>query len=79
MVIMPTFSPELIQTMRAALEEAMTKVPLDQATPGNKATFGRMYFESGCRRPDKLRGFDLRGGRPVTDNPLDVHLKPFPV
>jgi hypothetical protein len=32
--IMPTFSPELIQTMRAALEEAMTKVPLEQATPG---------------------------------------------
>jgi hypothetical protein len=35
--IMPTFSPELIQTMRAALEEAMTKVPLEQATPGIKA------------------------------------------
>jgi hypothetical protein len=28
--IMPTFSPELIQTMRAALEEAMTKVPLNK-------------------------------------------------
>jgi hypothetical protein len=30
---MPTFSPELVQTMRAALEEVMAKVPLQQATP----------------------------------------------
>jgi hypothetical protein len=34
---MPAFSPELIQTMRAVLEEAMTKVPVEQATPGIKA------------------------------------------
>ena len=34
---MPTFSPSLIETMRAVLEEAMTKVPLEQATPGIKA------------------------------------------
>ena len=34
---MPAFSPELIQTMRAALEETMTKVPLEHATPGIKA------------------------------------------
>jgi hypothetical protein len=34
---MPSYSPELIQTMRAALEEVMTKVPVEQATPGIKA------------------------------------------
>ena len=34
---MSSFSPELIQTMRAALEEAMTKVPLEHSTPGIKA------------------------------------------
>jgi hypothetical protein len=34
---MPVFSPELIQTMRAALEETMSKVPSAQATPGVKA------------------------------------------
>ena len=34
---MPSYSPELIQTMRAALDEVMTKIPLDQATPGIKA------------------------------------------
>ena len=34
---MPAFSPDLIQTMRAALEEVMTKVPLEQATSSVKA------------------------------------------
>jgi hypothetical protein len=34
---MPAFSPDLIQTMRAVLEDAMTRVPLEQATPGIKA------------------------------------------
>jgi hypothetical protein len=36
---MPSYSPELIQTMRAALDEVMTKIPLEQATPGIKAAF----------------------------------------
>jgi hypothetical protein len=30
---MASYSPELIQTMRAALDEVMTKIPLEQATP----------------------------------------------
>ena len=34
---MPTFSPELVQTMRAVLEEAMTTVPAEQATTVTKA------------------------------------------
>ena len=34
---MPSYSPELIQTMRAALAEVMTKIPVEQATPGIKA------------------------------------------
>jgi len=34
---MPPFSPELIQTMRAALEEVMTRVPFDQSTSAVKA------------------------------------------
>ena len=33
---MPTFNPELIQIMRAALEEVMTKIPAEQATQGVK-------------------------------------------
>jgi hypothetical protein len=34
---MPTFSPALITIMRAVLEEAMTKVPAEQATTVTKA------------------------------------------
>jgi hypothetical protein len=35
--IMPSYGPELIQTMRAVLDEVMTKIPVEQATPGIKA------------------------------------------
>jgi hypothetical protein len=34
---MPRYSPELIQIMRAALDEVMTKIPVDRVTPGLKA------------------------------------------
>ena len=34
---MPCYGPELIHTMRTVLDEVMTKVPLDQATPSVKA------------------------------------------
>ena len=32
-LIMPSFDPELIQVMRAALDDVMTRIPVDQATP----------------------------------------------
>jgi hypothetical protein len=32
----PIYGPELIQTMRMVLEEVMTKIPVDQATPSVK-------------------------------------------
>jgi hypothetical protein len=35
--VMPSYGPELIQTMRAVLDEVMTKIPVQQATPGIKA------------------------------------------
>jgi hypothetical protein len=44
--MMPTFSPQLIQTMKAALEEAMTKVPLEQATPGIKACLAECILKA---------------------------------
>jgi hypothetical protein len=43
---MPSYSPELIQTMRAALEEVMTKIPLDQATPGIKAHMAELILKA---------------------------------
>ena len=45
-VIMPAFSPELIQTMRAALEEAMTRVPVEQASPGIKARLAECILKA---------------------------------
>jgi hypothetical protein len=34
---MPQFDAELIQIMRAALEEIMTRVPVEHSTPATKA------------------------------------------
>jgi len=43
---MPSYSPELIQTMRAALDEVMTKIPVDQATPGIKAHMAEFILKA---------------------------------
>jgi hypothetical protein len=43
---MPAFSPELIQIMRAALEEVMTRVPLEKATPGLKAHMAELILKA---------------------------------
>jgi hypothetical protein len=43
---MPSFSPALIQTMRAALDEVMTKIPLEQATPGIKASLAECILKT---------------------------------
>jgi hypothetical protein len=55
-VIMPTFSPELIQIMRAALEEAMTKVPLQQATPGIKAYLAECILKAAAEGQTSYEG-----------------------
>jgi hypothetical protein len=46
---MPSYSPELIQTMRAVLDEVMTKVPLGQATPGIKAALAEHILKVAAR------------------------------
>jgi len=43
---MPSYSPELIQTMRAALGEVITKVPVEQATPGIKAALAEYILRA---------------------------------
>jgi hypothetical protein len=43
---MPSYSPELIQTMRAALDEVMTKIPVDRATPGIKAQMAELILKA---------------------------------
>jgi hypothetical protein len=46
---MPPFSPELVHTMRAVLEDAMTKVPLEQATPGIKAQLAECILRAAAQ------------------------------
>ena len=43
---MPDFNPELIQTMRAALDEVMTTIPVEQATPGIKAHMAELILKA---------------------------------
>jgi hypothetical protein len=44
--IMPSYSPELIQIMRAALDDVMTRIPADQATPGLKAQMAEFILKA---------------------------------
>jgi hypothetical protein len=43
---MPSYSPELVQTMRAALDEVMTRIPVEQATPGVKAYMAELILKA---------------------------------
>jgi hypothetical protein len=43
---MPSFGPELIETMRAALEEAMTRIPAEQVTPALKARVAEFILKT---------------------------------
>jgi hypothetical protein len=60
--IMPTFSPELIQTMRVVLEEAMTKVPPQQATPGIKATLAECILRAAAKGQTSYDGLLAAAG-----------------
>src|SRR5262245_40435891 len=44
--IMASYGPELIQTMRAVLDEVMTKIPVDQVTPGLKAHMAQVMLKA---------------------------------
>jgi hypothetical protein len=54
--IMPAFSPELLQTMRAVLEEAMTKVPLEQANAGIKAHLAECILKAAAEGQTSYEG-----------------------
>jgi hypothetical protein len=53
---MPAFSPELVQIMRAALEEVMTKVPVDQATPATKACLAECILKAAAEGQTSYAG-----------------------
>jgi len=43
---MTYYSPQLIQTMRDALDAVMTKVPMNHATPGLKAHLAEVILQA---------------------------------
>ena len=53
---MPSYSPELVQTMRAALEEVMTKIPPEQATPGIKAHMAELILKAAAEGQTSYAG-----------------------
>ena len=54
---MPSYSPELIQTMRAALDEVITKVPVEQATPGIKAALAEYILRAAAEGQTNYESF----------------------
>jgi hypothetical protein len=43
---MPSYGPELIQTMRTVLDEVMTKIPVDQATQSVKVQLAEFILKA---------------------------------
>ena len=53
---MPSYSPELIQTMRAALDEVMTQIPVDQVTPAIKARMAGVILKAAAEGQTSYEG-----------------------
>jgi hypothetical protein len=46
---MPNFDPQLVQTMRSALEEVMTRVPLEHSTSATKAYLAECILKAAAQ------------------------------
>ena len=53
---MPSYSPELIQIMRTALDEVMTRIPADQATSGLKAHMAEVILKAAAEGQTTYEG-----------------------
>jgi hypothetical protein len=53
---MPAYSPQLIRTMRAVLEEAASKLPVDRATPEVKAHMAEFILKVAAGGETSHRG-----------------------
>ncbi len=53
---MPSYSPELIHTMRAALDEVMTKIPAEQVTPGVQAALAEHILKAAAQGQTSYEG-----------------------
>ncbi len=70
---MPTFSPALITVMRAVLEEAMTKVPAEQATTVTKAYLAEFILKAAAEGLTSYEGLMA-----AVTNQLPTILSMFP-
>ena len=71
---MPSYSPELIQTMRAALDEVMTKVPVEQATPGIKAALAEYILRAAAEGQTNYERLVAAASDQNSDNSFDADL-----
>jgi len=46
---MASYGPELIQIMRAVLDEVMTKIPVEQVTPGVNAHMAEVILKAAAQ------------------------------
>jgi len=60
-IIMTYYSPELIQTMRDALDAVMSKVPISDATPGLKAHLAEVILQAAARGQTSYDGLVAAG------------------
>jgi hypothetical protein len=53
---MPRYSTEFLQTMRAALDEVMTRIPADQATSAVKAKVAEIILKTAAEGQTSYQG-----------------------
>jgi hypothetical protein len=53
---MPRYSAEFVQTMRAALDEVMTRIPADQATSAVKAKVAEVILQTAATGQRSYQG-----------------------
>jgi hypothetical protein len=53
---MATFNPELVRLMRMVLEEVMSRVPAEQATPGIKAHLAEIILKAAAQGVTSYEG-----------------------
>jgi hypothetical protein len=62
---MPSSSPELVQIMRAALDDVMTKIPVDQVTPGIKAHMAEVILKAAAEGQTSYDGLLARASEQI--------------
>jgi hypothetical protein len=53
---MPSYSPEVIETMRAALDAVVSEIPAHQATAGVKAHLAEFILKTAAQGPTTYDG-----------------------